>query len=366
MGQGSAARGRRRPHSADERCPSRDVSWGQSPGQVPDAAAARARKSTGGPCADDHGCRQCASFRIPGPGRKNTWTTAPWPSPLAGSSSPDEPVFSAGDEALLRGRAAFETTRRDRSASPSTIEAARGLRDQPRADAAGERTSSPRPHSEAAARPDAAFASTGLARRSSRPWRRSRPSSRNAGRRACASSRSASASTRPPGWLLPGVKSTSYAVNMAGEAEARGPRGRRRGLPRERRRRARSTDLQRLRWRHGDMLHTPSLEVGVLAGVTRATAARPGAGGGLPRGGRRLHPSALCGCRGGLHLVAVDPGEPVIELDGGHRPGHARRRRTPGRAPRPRANHPARGKPPDGGSLIGWTRKRFASVAWLS
>ena len=28
-----------------------------------------------------------------------------------GVVDPDEPVFSAGDEALLRGRAAFETTR---------------------------------------------------------------------------------------------------------------------------------------------------------------------------------------------------------------------------------------------------------------
>jgi 4-amino-4-deoxychorismate lyase len=44
-------------------------------------------------------------------------------------------------------------------------------------------------------------------------------------------------------WLLPGVKSTSYAVNMAAEAEAK---------------------------RRGETLYTPSLELGILAGVTRA------------------------------------------------------------------------------------------------
>ena len=70
-------------------------------------------------------------------------------------------------------------------------------------------------------------------------------------------------------WLLGGVKSTSYAVNMAAEAEAR----------------ARGADdavfvrddgvvlegpVTNLWWRRGSRLFTPSLELGILAGVTRA------------------------------------------------------------------------------------------------
>jgi 4-amino-4-deoxychorismate lyase len=70
-------------------------------------------------------------------------------------------------------------------------------------------------------------------------------------------------------WLLGGVKSTSYAVNMAAEAEAR----------------ARGADdavfvrdddvvlegpVTNVWWRRGDTLSTPSLELGILAGVTRA------------------------------------------------------------------------------------------------
>jgi 4-amino-4-deoxychorismate lyase len=70
-------------------------------------------------------------------------------------------------------------------------------------------------------------------------------------------------------WLLGGVKSTSYAVNMAAEAEAR----------------ARGADdavfvrdddvvlegpVTNVWWRRGDTLYTPSLELGILAGVTRA------------------------------------------------------------------------------------------------
>lgn len=71
-------------------------------------------------------------------------------------------------------------------------------------------------------------------------------------------------------WLLPGVKSTSYAVNMAAEAEAR-----RRGVDE-----ALFVDpdgvvlegtVTNIWWRIGDTLHTPSLDLGILAGVTRAT-----------------------------------------------------------------------------------------------
>jgi 4-amino-4-deoxychorismate lyase len=71
-------------------------------------------------------------------------------------------------------------------------------------------------------------------------------------------------------WLLPGVKSTSYAVNMAAEAEAQ----------------RRDADdavfvdgdgvvlegpVTNVWWRKGGRLFTPSLDLGILAGVTRAT-----------------------------------------------------------------------------------------------
>ena len=89
-------------------------------------------------------------------------------------------------------------------------------------------------------------------------------------------------------WLLPATKSTSYAVSMAAEAEAK----------------ARGADdavfvdadgivlegpVTNIWWREGDVLVTPSLEVGILAGETRAAllelAARErpgGRGGSLP------------------------------------------------------------------------------------
>ena len=71
-------------------------------------------------------------------------------------------------------------------------------------------------------------------------------------------------------WLLGGVKSTSYAVNMAAEAEAR----------------RRNADdavflasgrivlegpVTNIWWRSGKELFTPGLDLGILAGVTRAT-----------------------------------------------------------------------------------------------
>jgi branched-subunit amino acid aminotransferase/4-amino-4-deoxychorismate lyase len=90
-------------------------------------------------------------------------------------------------------------------------------------------------------------------------------------------------------WLLPGVKSTSYAVNMAAEAEAR-----RRGAEE-----AVFVDsdgvllegtVTNIWWRKGETLHTPALDLGILAGVTRAALVElaPGCGFGVEEGVYRL------------------------------------------------------------------------------
>ncbi len=74
---------------------------------------------------------------------------------------------------------------------------------------------------------------------------------------------------RSASWLLPATKSTSYAVSMAAEAEAK-----KRGVDD-----AVFVDpegivlegpVTNIWWREGDLLVTPSLEVGILAGETRA------------------------------------------------------------------------------------------------
>jgi 4-amino-4-deoxychorismate lyase len=71
-------------------------------------------------------------------------------------------------------------------------------------------------------------------------------------------------------WLLPGVKSISYAVNMAAQRQARrmgaddavfvGLGGELLEGP-----------TANLWWRAGDTLYTPSLDLGILAGITRLT-----------------------------------------------------------------------------------------------
>jgi len=71
-------------------------------------------------------------------------------------------------------------------------------------------------------------------------------------------------------WLLPGVKSTSYAVNMAAEDEAR-RRGADEALFVDGEGIVLEGTVTNVWWRVEDTLYTPSLDLGILAGVTRAT-----------------------------------------------------------------------------------------------
>jgi 4-amino-4-deoxychorismate lyase len=127
-------------------------------------------------------------------------------------------------------------------------------------------------------------------------------------------------------WLLPGVKTISYAVNMAAQRAAR----------------ARGADdavlvglggelleapTANLWWRTGHTLHTPSLDLGVLAGITRTVLCELAPGLGL---------RVLEGVFTAEDLAAADEAflssstreiMPVVEVDGAPvadaRPGRA-------------------------------------------
>jgi 4-amino-4-deoxychorismate lyase len=71
-------------------------------------------------------------------------------------------------------------------------------------------------------------------------------------------------------WLLPGVKSTSYAVNMAAQAEAR-RRGADDALFLSLEGVALECPTSNIWFVEDGVLHTPALELGILAGVTRET-----------------------------------------------------------------------------------------------
>jgi 4-amino-4-deoxychorismate lyase len=191
-----------------------------------------------------------------------------------GVVDPAEPVLRADDEALLRGRGAFETIR---------VYAGTGFRlpeHLERLATSAERIGLPPVNVmqlrelaaqaiEAAGEPDAVLrlfwtpTPVALALVSSLPEHHDEL--RERGQRLI----SLRGIRADEPWLLPGVKSTSYAVNMAAEAEAR-----RRGADD-----AVFVDSDgivlegpttNIWWRRDRTLFTPSLELGILAGVTRA------------------------------------------------------------------------------------------------
>jgi 4-amino-4-deoxychorismate lyase len=196
-----------------------------------------------------------------------------------GLVSPDDPVIRADDEALLRGRAAFETLR-VYGGRPFRLEA-HLERLASSADAIGLPHVDCREMDELATlvlpRADAADAvlrlvwtagpaegsPAGLALLSRIPGWIDEVRARGARAVSLLGVRAAVP------WLLPGVKSTSYAVNMAAEAEAK-----RRGADE-----AVFVDTEgvvlegtvtNVWWRRGGTLYTPTLDLGILAGVTRA------------------------------------------------------------------------------------------------
>jgi 4-amino-4-deoxychorismate lyase len=243
-----------------------------------------------------------------------------------GLVDPDEPAVHADDEALLRGRAAFETLRvyagrpfkldehLDRLASsaarigipgPDATEA-RDLAQLALDDAAEPdavlrfyRT----PGREGAAEPGLIVLVSSL------------PTHLDALRASGIRLASLLGVRAEAPWLLGGVKSTSYAVNMAAEAEAR----------------ARGADdavfvtddeivlegpVTNVWWRRGSTLFTPSLDLGILAGVTRDTLLALAPAGGYEVEQGRFPVDDLRGADEAFTSSSVRELMPVVAVDG--------------------------------------------------
>ena len=199
-----------------------------------------------------------------------------------GVVDPAEPVLRADDEALLRGRGAFETIRVYGGAPFRLSEHLERL------ESSAERIGLPPVDVpqlkelafqalEASATPDAVLrlfwtpTPTALALVST--FAEDYDALRERGQRLI----SLRGIRADEPWLLPGVKSTSYAVNMAAEAEAK-----RRGSDDAVFVDADGIVLEgpttNIWWRRDRTLYTPSLELGILAGVTRAAVIELAAG----------------------------------------------------------------------------------------
>jgi branched-subunit amino acid aminotransferase/4-amino-4-deoxychorismate lyase len=238
-----------------------------------------------------------------------------------GLVAPGEPVFGAGDEALLRGRAAFESARVYRGRPFRLAEHVARLG----ASAASLELPAPDVDEcvrlatlvvEAGGAPDAGLrlywtGTTLVATLAAIPAdleeRRAR------GIRLV--SLELGVEPAPPGWLLPGVKSTSYAVNMAAEAEAR-RRGADDAVFLATGGVVLEAPISNVWWRRGDVLFTPALSVGVLAGVTRAAVLElaPDAGYRVEQGTFRI--GELAAADEAFTSSSIRELLPAVELDG--------------------------------------------------
>jgi 4-amino-4-deoxychorismate lyase len=248
-----------------------------------------------------------------------------------GIVDPDEPVLNADDEALLRGRAAFETTR-VYAGTPFKL-------DEHLARLAGsaariglppvnveECENLARSALDASGQPDAVLRLYWTAGRegSGRPTALALVSSipahleemRARGIKLVALPLGLEADLRAfAPWLLGGVKSTSYAVNMAAEAEAK-----RRGADDAVFLASGDIVLEgpvtNVWWRLDRVLYTPALELGILAGVTRATLIAEAAGLGYEVREGAFPLEHVAASEEAFTSSSVREVMPAIELDG--------------------------------------------------
>jgi 4-amino-4-deoxychorismate lyase len=257
-----------------------------------------------------------------------------------GSVPPDEPVLHGDDEGLLRGRAAFETTR---------IYAGRPFKlaeHLSRLAGSAARIGLPPVDTEECE----ALATEALATSDARDavlrlyWTAGREGTNEATALALVSTvppelekrraRGIRLISLPLGvdadlravapWLLGGVKSTSYAVNMAAEAEAR-RRGADDAVFLARGDVVLEGPVTNVWWRREHVLYTPALELGILAGVTRATLVEEAAALGYEVREGVFPVEALRGAEEAFTSSSVREVMPVVDVD-----GRAIGNRTPG------------------------------------
>jgi len=248
-----------------------------------------------------------------------------------GLVDPDEPILHVDDEAFLRSRAAFETTR-VYGGSPFKLDEhlARLAGSAARVEIGAIDTDELRRLAglalEAAAAPDAMLrlfvtpgrdgsgSPTHVAMVSTLP--EGLDELRERGLRLVSIQLGLDPELRATSpWLLGGVKSTSYAVNMAAEAEAK-----RRGADDAVFLGSGDVVLEgpvtNVWWRYDDVLYTPALELGILAGVTRATLMEEAAAAGHEVREGAFPLAHMAGADEAFTSSSIREVMPVVELDG--------------------------------------------------